>query len=263
MNNLGYDVGVQYQTHVQNIGWQGWKSDGDLSGTTGESLRLEAIQIRLTGTDANQCDVYYQVHAQNYGWLDWAKNGESAGTEGLSLRLEAIKIIVVPKGSTAPGATDRPFVKDLDCSYQTHVQDLGWQGWKSDGVISGTSGQSLRLEGIQIKVENQGDDLGVEYQTQVQDIGWQGWKSNGVTSGTSGQSLRLEAIQIRLTGVDADKYDVYYQVHAQNYGWLDWAKNGASAGTEGLSLRLEAIRIEILPKGSVAPGATSQPFIKS
>ena len=263
MNNLGYDVGVEYQTHVQNIGWQGFKSDGVTSGTTAKSLRLEAIQIRLTGTDADQCDVYYQVHAQDFGWLDWAKNGASAGTEGLSLRLEAIKIIIVPKGSTAPGATDRPFVKDLDCSYQTHVQNLGWQGFKSDGVISGTSGQSLRLEGIQIKVANQGDDVGVEYQTQVQDIGWQGFKSDGVTSGTSGQSLRLEAIQIRLTGADANQYDVYYQVHAQNYGWLDWAKNGASAGTEGLSLRLEAIRIEIVPKGSAAPGATSRVFVKA
>lgn len=263
MNNLGYDVGVEYQTQVQDIGWQGWKSNGDLSGTTGQSLRLEGIQIRLTGSDADKCDIYYQVHAENYGWLDWAKNGESAGTEGLSLRLEAIRIKVVPKGSVAPGPTERPFIKDLDCSYQTHVQNLGWQGWKSDGVLSGTTGQSLRLEGIQIKVPDQGADVGIEYQTQVQDIGWQGFKSDGVTSGTFGQSLRLEAIQIRLTGADASQYDVYYQVHAENYGWLDWAKNGASAGTEGLSLRLEAIRIEIVPKGAAAPGATSRPFVKA
>lgn len=60
---------------------------------------------------ANHYDVYYRVHAQSYGWLDWAKNGDAAGTEGLSKRLEGIEIVLVPKGGTAPGSTNRPFVK--------------------------------------------------------------------------------------------------------------------------------------------------------
>ncbi len=146
-------------------------------------------------------------------------------------------------------------------TYRTHVQNVGWQGWKSDGQISGTSGQSLRLEGIEIKMNNLGNDLGVEYQTHVENIGWQGFKRDGQTSGTFGQSLRLEAIQIRLTGAAEANYDVYYRVHSQNYGWLDWAKNGGSSGTQGKALRLEAIEIRIVPKGASAPGPTSRPFI--
>jgi hypothetical protein len=146
-------------------------------------------------------------------------------------------------------------------TYRTHVQNVGWQIWKYDGQISGTSGQSLRLEGIEIKMNDLGTDLGVEYQTHVQNIGWQGFKSDGQTSGTYGQSLRLEAIQIRLTGAAATNYDIYYRVHSQNYGWLDWAKNGGSSGTQGKSLRLEAIEIHVLPKGAAAPGSTSRPFI--
>ncbi len=51
------------------------------------------------------------------------------------------------------------------CSYQTHVQNDGWQGFKSNGDMSGTFGRSLRLEGIEIKLDNQGYDLGVSYQT--------------------------------------------------------------------------------------------------
>ena len=39
-------------------------------------------------------------------------------------------------------------------SYQTHVQDYGWQSWKSNGEVSGTVGQSKRLEGIKIKLSN-------------------------------------------------------------------------------------------------------------
>lgn len=82
-----------------------------MSGTTGQSKRLEAIQIKLTGDMSNKYDVYYRVHAQTYGWLDWAKNGTSAGTEGLAKRLEAIQIVLVEKGGKAPGNTSNPFVK--------------------------------------------------------------------------------------------------------------------------------------------------------
>ena len=146
-------------------------------------------------------------------------------------------------------------------TYRTHVQNLGWQGWRYDGQSSGTAGQSLRLEGIEVEINDLGTDLGVEYQTHVQNIGWQGFKSDGQTSGTYGQSLRLEAIQIRLTGTAAANYDIYYRVHSQNYGWLDWAQNGGSSGTQGQSLRLEAIEIRVVPKGATAPGSTSRPFI--
>ena len=48
------EPGISYVTHVQSYGWQGkeadpttWKADGKLSGTVGESKRLEAIRIKL------------------------------------------------------------------------------------------------------------------------------------------------------------------------------------------------------------------------
>jgi len=147
-------------------------------------------------------------------------------------------------------------------SYQTHVQDIGWQGLVTDGAISGTSGQSKRLEGIEIQVAGD-SNLGISYSTHVQDIGWQGFVTNGAMSGTTGQSKRLEAIKIQLTGTDASLYDVYYCAHAQNFGWLDWAKNGASAGTTGFGYRLEAIQIVLVTKGGVAPGSTTRPFYTS
>jgi uncharacterized protein YjdB len=90
-----------------------WVSDGALSGTSGQSKRLEAIQIQLTGEAANNYDIYYRVHAQNVGWMDWAKNGESAGTAGFSYRLEAIQIVLVNKGAAAPGSTVQSFEQAL------------------------------------------------------------------------------------------------------------------------------------------------------
>lgn len=249
---------IEYKTHVQDIGWQDWKSNGQMSGTTGQSKRLEAIQIKLSGEAANQYDVYYRVHAQDYGWLDWAKNGESAGTEGYSKRLEGIQIVLVKKGENAPGSTSRPFIYKM-IKYRTHVQNIGWQGEKADGEISGTTGQSLRLEAIKIQLSSSIDG-GIVYKTHVQDYGWQNFVENGQASGTSGQSKRLEAIQMQLTGNAMNQYDLYYRVHAQNFGWLGWAKNGESAGTAGYSYRLEGIQIVLVPKGGNAPGSTSKHY---
>lgn len=159
----------------------------------------------------------------------------------------------------ALGLTKGAVISNPSVVYQTHVQTIGWQGWKKDGEMSGTSGQSKRLEGINIKLENLNGN--VEYQTHVQSIGWQGWKSNGAMAGTSGQSKRLEAIKIKLSGEAANQYDIYYRVHAQSYGWLDWAKNGEAAGSEGYSKRLEGIEIRLVKKGEAAPGSTSRPFV--
>ncbi len=256
----GLSGSIQYKTHVQNIGWMDWVSDGALSGTEGRSYRLEAIQIKLTGAAASMYDVYYRVHAQNFGWMGWAKNGQSAGTAGFSYRLEAIQIQLVTKGSAAPGSTSNSFVQCASVLYQSHVQNLGWQGWMSDGQSSGTSGQSLRLEAMRIQLANM--DGGIEYKTHVQNIGWMDWVSNGALSGTEGRSYRLEAIQIRLTGAAASQYDVYYRVHAQNFGWMGWAQNGQSAGTAGFSYRLEAIQIVLVPKGTSAPGSTANSFVQ-
>lgn len=249
---------IEYKTHVQDIGWQDWKSNGQMSGTSGQSKRLEAIKVKLSGEAANQYDVYYRVHAQDYGWLDWAKNGESAGTEGYSKRLEGIQIVLVKKGENAPGSTSRPFIYKM-IKYQTHVQNIGWQGEKADGEMSGTTGQSLRLEAIKIQLSSSIDG-GIVYKTHVQDYGWLNFVTNGQASGTTGQAKRLEAIQMQLTGNAMNQYDLYYRVHAQNFGWLGWAKNGESSGTAGYSYRLEGIQIVLVPKGGNAPGSTSKHY---
>ncbi|MDD5802689.1 MAG: hypothetical protein PUD31_09740, partial [Solobacterium sp.] len=61
-----YDA-VKYQTHVQNVGTQSWKADGETAGTTGKALRVEGIAIQLAdpqylGVSGN---VIYRAHVQN------------------------------------------------------------------------------------------------------------------------------------------------------------------------------------------------------
>ncbi len=246
--------GIEYRTHVQTYGWQDWVRDGAMSGTEGESKRLEAIQIQLTGAMAEHYDVWYHVHAQTYGWLGWTSNGARAGTATYSKRLEGIEIRILPKGSAAPGSTEQPYITRA-VQYRTHVQTYGWQDWKFDGEVSGTSGQSKRLEGININLPDMDCSGGIEYRTHVQTYGWQDWARDGAMSGTEGESKRLEAIQIAPYGQVADRYDVWYRVHAQTFGWMGWARNGEEAGTAGYSKRLEAIQIVLVPKDSQAPTA--------
>ena len=275
------NLGIQYTTYCQSYGWLPWSANGEMNGTEGEAKRLEAIKIQLTGADKEKYDVYYRVHAQSYGWLAWATNGAPAGTAGLAKRLEAIQIVIVKKGESfdhaigniqsargeayiaSSTANANPVVtgeNNVNVEYRTHVQSFGWQGWKYNGVMSGTSGKAKRLEGINIKLTNKPYSGNIVYTTHVQSIGWQGnennvntWFRDGQMAGTSGRAKRLEAIRIALTGEMAEHYDVYYRVHAQTYGWLAWAKNGEAAGTAGLSKRLEGIQIVLVPKGGAAP----------
>ena len=150
-----------------------------------------------------------------------------------------------------------PKSKRASIAYLVHRQTYGWEGtWRKNGAVSGTTGESKRLEGIKIKLAGKPVSGGIKYRTHIQGIGWQGWRANGRLSGTTRQSRRLEAIQVRLTGRMAKKYDVWYRVHAQHFGWMGWAKNGRSAGTAGYSYRLEAIQVVLKAKGSKAPSAT-------
>ena len=96
-------INIRYQAHVQNIGWQGWVQDGQIAGTTGQGLRMEALMIGLTGpTDG--LGVVYQAHVENVSWQELVANEEVAGTTGQGLRMEAIKIVLALLHPGAPGA---------------------------------------------------------------------------------------------------------------------------------------------------------------
>ncbi|MGO2742331.1 MAG: trypsin-like serine protease [Pseudolactococcus laudensis] len=133
-------------------------------------------------------------------------------------------------------------------SYRSHVQNIGWQGWVNDTGISGTTGQSKRLEAINLSLSDSSYSGNIEYRAHVQNIGWQGWQKNGAMAGTTGQSNRLEALEIKLTGELAKIYNVRYRSHVQGIGWQAWKSNGQMTGTTGQSLRLEAIQIQLVKK---------------
>ena len=134
------DVGCWYRVHVQNLGWLDPVHDGQVAGTVGESLRVEALKI----TPPEGVSLVVNVHVQNVGWATYegvkrGGNDPVMGTEGESKRLEAVQL----------HCTENSTGKSL--RYRAHVQGVGWQPWCNDGDIAGTTGQSKRLEAIQIE----------------------------------------------------------------------------------------------------------------
>lgn len=218
--------GIEYQTHIQNVGWQDLVGDSETSGIEGSNLRIEALKVNLVGYSG--ASIRYRTHIQNVGWQEWKNGGELSGTEGKSLRIEAMQV-------EASGLPD-----DCMLEYRAYIQGQGWQEWKSSGEIAGTTGKNLRIEAIQMRIVNSMPTI--KYASHVQNIGWQGWKEGGATSGTEGQGLRVEAIKMKIEDYPGVK--LQYRAHVQNIGWQSWVSNGATAGTEGRNLRVEAIQIK-------------------
>ena len=46
-NNIK-EYNIKYRVHIQDIGWQEWKYNGQLAGTVNLGKRIEAIEIQIT-----------------------------------------------------------------------------------------------------------------------------------------------------------------------------------------------------------------------
>lgn len=143
------------QSHVGNVGWQGAVKEGEVSGTVGRSLRMEAFIIRC-GDFLGRNGIQYRAHVQNVGWQGWCNSGGVSGTTGKSLQMEAVQIRLA-------GNIASPF----EVYYRVHVGGIGWMGWAKNGASAGTTGGSRRIEAIQVKLVRKGDTFatsGAAYQ---------------------------------------------------------------------------------------------------
>jgi len=60
-NSANYSTtGIAYESHCQDIGWQGERDSWNVSGTEGESRRIEAVKI-----SSNGANLKYRVHMQD------------------------------------------------------------------------------------------------------------------------------------------------------------------------------------------------------
>ncbi|MDM0492789.1 N-acetylmuramoyl-L-alanine amidase [Clostridium perfringens] len=141
--------------------------------------------------------------------------------------------------------------QDFTVEYQSKVEGNGWQGYKENGEVSGTTGQAKMIEGIKINLNNAPEGVALNYKVHVSDEGWKNWISEGKVAGSSDLNKRIEAIQIKLIGNHSQDYEVQYRAHVQDIGWMPWKKNGEVAGTTGQAKRIEAIEIKVVPSNKL------------
>lgn len=138
------DTKLTYRSHVQSIGWQSYVNSGELSGTSGLSKRMEAVQLSMKSGIYNG-DVSYETHVQSIGWQGWRTDDAIAGTTGMKKRIEAIKIQLSGELS-----------QYYDIYYRVHVQSIGWMNWATNGEAAGTQGLGLRMEAMQVQIKPKG-----------------------------------------------------------------------------------------------------------
>ena len=152
-----------------------------------------------------------------------------------------------------PDAEEPAEEKELDATYEVHMQNIGWMDARTNGETAGNDEGTNHMEAIRIQVpqdEEQKLTGSIVYRAHVSDIGWQNEVADGALAGTTGKNKAVEALKIRLTDELAEKYDVYYRVCSEKKGWFGWAKNGELAGSVGFGYGIKAIQIKLYAKDS-------------
>ncbi|MDK2962144.1 MAG: thermitase [Eubacteriaceae bacterium] len=86
-----------------------------------------------------------------------------------TLSISILVLLMIFSGSTALAAKTNEEATASDLTYSTHVENDGWQNPVSEGQLSGTEGQGLRLEAITIESGIEGIDI--NYETHIENIG--------------------------------------------------------------------------------------------
>lgn len=135
------NMNVKYQVYVEGKGWQDYVKNDELSGTTGQSLSIEAIKISTENQETLVGDIEYQVYIDDSGWQEYKQNDEIAGTTETSKPIEAIRIKL----------TDT-LAEKLDVYYSAHVSSIGWQDYVKNNEVAGIANEGKKIEAIKIKL---------------------------------------------------------------------------------------------------------------
>ena len=263
--SLGKTSNINYMGHYSKVGWQSFISNGATYGNVASTYYLQAIQANISGYLSTYYDLYYCVHVRNVELLGWAAAGEDAGTRNYNKSTEAIRVKLVRKGSNAPTKVGNVPYSSFFAANSTNYVLQGSNATPTGNTLSddfrsqyceyGFTGKSQPLKGLVLSLRhnNSGESEFIQYRGHFAKTGWTNYVSGSTVLSSSNNDL--QAVSIRLTGEDANYYDVYYSAHVSHIGWMAWAKNGENAGTQGYGsdYPMEALRVIIVKKGVQLP----------
>ncbi len=234
---------LSVQAHVQNIGWQTAVQSGQVAGTTGRSLRMEALKVTLSGVSGG---VQLQAHVANQGW-DAGWTDSQAGTTGKSRALEAIRIRLTGDAANA-----------YDIYYRVHAANVGWMGWAKNGDAAGTQGLGNAIEAVEIRLVAKGQAgpatgnafkakaaTSVNVVANVAGRGWQAGVNAGKQAGTTGQSRALLGVSMTIDDASWVAGSVQYRTSTSVSALGSWANAGARVSSSTGNAPLQTIQVRL------------------
>ena len=128
-----WEYGITYRTHTAKYGWFDWVGDGEMSGSQGLSLPIDAIQIE-GGMESGILPVY-QLNIDINGETGVCKFGEVCGAEDKGRDAYAIKVNCEKK-----------------IKYRVYRRKKGWSKWATNDQWTEGAEDKLRIEAVQIKL---------------------------------------------------------------------------------------------------------------
>ena len=137
--NQSSGVSVDAYGHYGDVWhWYNEAMNGSRAGSVGNSEQLLSVRIRLQNQEYAG-SIQYNAHYAQTGWQGWKENGVAAG-DG-SHYIQALQIRLTGE-----------MAKHYDVQYRGNVQGVGMSDWVKNGATCGTTGESKRLESIEVKL---------------------------------------------------------------------------------------------------------------
>jgi hypothetical protein len=146
-NFLIKKVTLKFRAYVQKKNWMAWTTAGigtkvdnkNFAGTT-DNLRMETIQMQLSGISGS---IEYRAYCAKKGWTQWATTADKttyAGTKGEARRVEMIQLRAKGQVSTL-----------YDMYVRAYSEKFGWLGWAGSNEKAGSQGYAYKLEAFQVQ----------------------------------------------------------------------------------------------------------------
>lgn len=151
-NNVAHLIGsvtdIGAETHIQNIGWRTETPKTQIFGTTGRSLRLEALSLSVA-SHLPEGNIILGAFIQGEGWRSSTNQSEGyVGTIGQSKRIEELTMSL---------AGD--IQQEFDIYYRVHVARIGWLGWAKNGEKAGSALYQNGIEALEVKLVSRNESF--------------------------------------------------------------------------------------------------------
>lgn len=221
---------LSYNAHVANRGWLDAVDEGQMAGTTGKNLPMEAFEAALFW-DGHDAGIRMRAAGADSVWSEWGE--KTAGTTGRGLALHAIAVELTGDAAAS-----------YDIYYRVHIANEGWLDWAKNGQGAGSLGTANAIQAYEmVLVEKGGGAPGPTarpFYTGEELVGgsWFGmgardWsyaaKGSGLTLGRVG-GAPLQAVRLIMKG-HYTPGALEYAVDRAGAGWQKgWDADGGFAG---------------------------------